>query len=337
MKILLIGGTGLISTPITRKLLARGHAVTHLNRGKKAVRPDGVAQIVADRTQFAAFESTIASSGMWDCVIDMCCFEPAEAESCVRAFKGRTKQFIFCSTVDVYARPTPRFPISEDAPLGGVSVYGKKKVVCEQTFTAAHARGDFPVTIIRPVHTYQDGGGIHNATLNNAAILGRLMRGLPIIMQGDGQSLWCAVHAEDCSEAFVNAAGNTTALGRAYHTGGDLMTWTQKLTTVAEVFGAPPPTFVHIPTDLLFAVWPERGRISAENFSFNNVFDNTAAQRDLGYRYTITWRQGCERMKPVFLGTPGKIADPATDPMYDLVLAAWAKLSAQMKTDLVAK
>ena len=337
MKILIIGGTGLISTPITRKLVARGHAVTHLNRGQKSARPQGVAQIVADRTQFAAFESAIAASGSWDCVIDMCCYEPAEAESCVRVFSGRTKQFIFCSTVDVYARPTPRFPITEDAPLGGVSVYGKKKVVCEQMFMAAHARGDLPVTIIRPVHTYHDGGAIHNATLNNAAVLGRLMRGLPIIMQGDGQSLWCAVHAEDCSEAFVSAVGHAPAFGRAYHTGGDLMTWTQKLTTVAEVFGAPPPTFVHIPTDLLFAIWPERGRISAENFSFNNAFDNTAAQRDLGYRYTISWREGCERMKPVFLNTPGKIADPATDPMYDRVLTAWAKLSAQLKSDLAAK
>ena len=336
-KILLIGGTGLISTPMTRQLLARGHAVTHLNRGKKAATPAGVAQVVADRQQFAAFEATVAASGAWDCVIDMCCFEPAEAESCVRAFQGRTKQFIFCSTVDVYARPTKKFPITEDEPLGGISVYGKKKVVCEQTMMAGHARGDFAVTVIRPVHTYHDGGGIHNATLNNAAVLGRLSRGLPIIMQGDGQSLWCAVHAEDCAAAFVGAVGNAKAFGRAYHTGGAPMTWETKHRTVCEVFGWPAPTFIHLPTDLLFAAWPERGRISAENFSFNNVFDNTAAERDLGYRYTISWRQGCERMKPVFLSTPGKIADPTTDPMYERVLAAWTKLSAQMKTELAAK
>jgi hypothetical protein len=114
------------------------------------------------------------------------------------------------------------------------------------------------------------------------------------------------------------------------------MTWEHKLTTVAEVFGAPPPTFVHIPTDLLFAMWPERGRISAENFSFNDVFDNTAAQRDLGYRYTISWRQGCERMKPIFLSTPGKIADPATDPMYQRVLDAWARHSQQLVAELAA-
>lgn len=337
MNLLLIGGTGLISTPITRKLLARGHRVTHFNRGKKASCPSGVAQIVGDRLQYAAFEAQMQQQGPWDCVIDMWCMEVEDAHSLVRAFRGRTKQLIMCSTVDVYARPTRKFPITEDEPLGGVSVYGKKKVECERILMAAHARGDFAVTIIRPCHTYHDAGAIHNSTLNNAAVLGRLQLGLPIILHGDGKSIWCAVHAEDCSEAFVNAVASPRALGRAYHTGGALMTWEEKLTTVCDVFGWPAPTFVHLPTETLFALWPERGRISRENFQFDNLFDNTAAERDLQYRYTLSWRQGCERMKPVLLTTPGKIADPSTDPMYQRVLDAWSKHTRAMQDDLAAQ
>lgn len=336
MNILLIGGTGLISSPITRKLLARGHAVTHFNRGRKAVAPPGVTQLVGDRSQYAAFESQMQRFGPWDCVIDMWCMEIADAHSLVRAFRGRTAQLIMCSTVDVYARPVKKFPITEDEPLGGVSIYGKKKVECERILMAAHARGDFAVTVIRPTHTYHDAGAIHNATLNNAAVLGRLQRGLPIILQGDGQSIWCAVHAEDCSEAFANAVGHRPAFGRAFHTGGALMTWEEKLTVVCAVFDWPAPTFVHIPTATLFALWPERGRISQENFQFDNLFDSTAAERDLNYRYTISWRQGVERMKPVFLATPGKIADPATDPMYQRVLDTWDRHTRAMVPELAA-
>ena len=337
MKILIIGGTGLISTPLTQQLLRRGHAVTHLNRGQKAPTPDGVSHLVGDRTDRLALERAAATNGKWDAVIDMCCYEPADADSCISAFRGRAAQFVFCSTVDVYARPTRAFPITEDEPLGGVSAYGRKKVECELRFMRAHARGDFSVTIIRPVHTYHDGGAIHNSTLNNAAVLGRLLQGRPILMHGDGQSLWCAVHAEDCAAAFVGAIGNPLAAGRAYHTGGVPMTWEQKLRIVAEVFGAPAPAFVHVPTDLLFAAWPERGRIAQENFQFDNVFDSGRAERELGYRYTIAWRDGCARMMPVFLATPGKIADPSTDPHYGRVLEAWARHGQAMVKELAAE
>lgn len=334
MNILLIGGTGLISTPITRKLLARGHTLTHFNRGQKAARPAGVGQIIGDRLNYSGFEAQMQQHGPWDCVIDMWCMEIEDAHSLIRAFRGRTKQLIMCSTVDVYARPSKKFPITEDEPLDGVSVYGKKKAECERILMAAHARGDLAVTTIRPCHTYHDAGAIHNATLNNPAVLGRLQRGLPIILQGDGQSMWTAVHAEDCAEAFANAAGNQAALGRAYHTGGEPMTWAQKFATVCEAFGWPAPKFVHIPTETLFALWPERGRISKENFQFDNLFDSTNAARDLNYRYTISWREGCERMKNVLLATPGKVVDPDTDPTYQRVIDVWQKHTRAMQQEL---
>jgi len=128
MKVLLIGGTGLISTATTRALLARGADVTHFNRGKSQPEPlPGVKTIVGDRTDHAAFETAMADAGTFDCVIDMVGYKPVDAESVVRAFKGRIGHLVFCSTVDVYARPVPAFPIRENAPLGGRNDYGRKR------------------------------------------------------------------------------------------------------------------------------------------------------------------------------------------------------------------
>src|SRR4051812_41768041 len=118
MNVLIIGGTGLISTRITRELLAAGHRLTVFNRGRAPlVAGDNVAQIIGDRTDAARFEAQMAEAGLFDCVIDMRCFTPAEAESAVRAFRGRTRQLIFCSTVDVYQKSAARYPVTEAEPL----------------------------------------------------------------------------------------------------------------------------------------------------------------------------------------------------------------------------
>jgi nucleoside-diphosphate-sugar epimerase len=156
MKILIIGGTGLISTPITQFLLERGDEVTHYNRGKFDLYPlpPGVHSIQGDRTDCPAFERQIAEAGNWDCVMDMVGYAPEDAESVARAFRGRTGHFIFCSTVDVYRKPASSFPVTEAEGYGGLNTYSVNKVKCEQILRAAHERGDFPLTIIRPAYTY---------------------------------------------------------------------------------------------------------------------------------------------------------------------------------------
>lgn len=148
MKVLIIGGSGLISTAITRQLLTRGDTVTHYNRRRTPLRVEGAVQTVAgDRTDFATFEAQMAATERFDCVIDMVCYLPAEAESVVRAFAGRTDHYIFCSTVDVYTKPAANYPIREDAerkpdPAFG---YAYDKAACEEILLAAHA----PVAICR--------------------------------------------------------------------------------------------------------------------------------------------------------------------------------------------
>lgn len=343
MKILILGGTGLISTRITQQLLARGDDVTHYNRGNRGegfggIRFDrDIPTTVGDRTDYPTFEQHMAEAGAWDCVMDMIGFTPADAKSAVRAFQGRTGHYIFCSTVDVYAHPKPdgALPYREDAPHNGLNNYAANKVACEDILTAAQG-DDFPLTIIRPAATYAEGAGILDSLRGRRTYVDRLRKAKAIIVHGDGQSLWCSCHAIDVARAFVNAAGNLAAFGQSYHTTGEeFLTWNQHHQVVAKAIGAPKPRLVHIPTDVLAQVLPS-GQISdaahwtLTNFQFNNIFDNAAARRDLGFRYTIRWEEGAKRLVG-WLDAHDRIENSDDDHFDDNLIAAWERACAEMK------
>lgn len=289
---LIIGGTGLISTALTRQLLARGDEVTLYKRGQSAVRFAGaVRRIIGDRKEVARFESQVCEAGPFDVVIDMICYTPEDAASTLRACRGRASHLIVCSTVDVYARPTQRFPITDEEPRGGVSKYGRNKTACEELLLAAHQRGDVPVTIIRPAQTYGEGGPLIHSLGGSTTVLDRVRKGKPQIVHGDGQSLWCACHIDDVAAAFVGACGNPVAFGRCDNTTGEeWMTWDAYHRTVARALDAPPPMLMHVPTDLLCQA-DERAMICRVNFQYPNIFDTSAARRDLGFRYTVPFRR----------------------------------------------
>jgi nucleoside-diphosphate-sugar epimerase len=252
----------------------------------------------------------------------------------VRAFAGRTGQLIFCSTVDVYTKPATRSPYSEAEPLSGVSLYGKRKVACERVFTAAHGSGSLPVTIIRPAYTYGEGQSLLSWRGRDNYLIDRLRKGKPVIAHGDGTSLWVCAHIDDVGLAFANAVGNMRAFGRSYHaTGEEWMTWDQYYQAIAGVLGAPKAQLVHIPSDLLAAVAPKSGRTPVENFMFSNVFDNSAAHADLGYRYTISWQQGVARVVP-WLESRGLIKNSDENTLDDAIIAAWRRLSDGMVEEL---
>lgn len=338
MNVLIVGGTGVISTAITRGLVARGERVTVVNRGQtEGELPAGVGQIVVDRTDLAAFEAAMATTGPWDCVIEMRTFTPAEAESAVRAFRGRTAQLIFCSTVDIYAKPATQYPVGADEPrsTSGSFIYGVQKAQCEEILLAAHARGDFAVTIIRPAYTYGEGSrGILHTFGWATTYLDRLRRGKPVVVHGNGTSLWTACHRDDIGRAFVNAAGNTATYERAYHVAGEeWMTWDHFTRLTAAALGAPEPEIVHIPADLLRAVAPQRAFWCAENFQFNNIFDNSAARADLGFRYEIDFAAGARRAI-AWLIARDRIEDCDTDPFDDHLIAAYRRLGDGMAAEL---
>ena len=333
MKVLLIGGTGLISTAITQFLLERGDAVTHYNRGKRRPVPEGVTQIVGDRTDYPRFEAQMAEAGTFDCVMDMVCYQPEDADSLLRACVGRTAHLIVCSTVDVHAKPAFRYPIREDEPFGPPPWdYAQKKAVIETTLQQARER--IPITVLRPAYTYGEGSGLLHSFGGRTTYLDRIRKGKPIVVHGDGSSFWVACHRDDVARAFVNAAGKSVTFGKSYIVPGEeWMTWNRYHEIVAEAMGAPKPTLVHIPTDLLAKAVPKRAFIDAVNFQFNNIFDTTAARADLGFRYTIPFREGVRRIV-AWLDARGGPENSNDDPFDDQVISAWQRLSAGMEEEL---
>lgn len=335
MKVLIIGGTGLISTTITRQMLEQGIDLTLYNRGKSEARtPDGARQLRGDRNDLAAFERQMAEAGNFDCVIDMICFEAEQAESAVRAFRGRVEQFILCSTVDVYSKPAHRYPILENEPRRGNNDYGRNKIKCEDVLMAAHERGDFATTIIRPAYSYGEGGQVVDTWGWGTTYIDRLRKSKPIIVHGDGSSFWVACHVDDVGHTFVAAAGNPNTFGKAYHvTGEEWMTWDRYYGDMARAIDAPEPSLVHIPTDLLARLAPERALWCETNFQGNNILDNSAAKADLDFRYTIPWIQGARRTIR-WLDEHDGIANSDEDLFDDRLIALWRKATDAMKLEL---
>ena len=337
MKVLIIGGTGLISTATTRYLQEREVEVIHYNRGQSTTQLNTIPPtIIGDRKDFAVFEAQMAEAGPFDCVIDMIGFLPDEVECSVRAFRGQTEHFIFCSTIDVYTKPAYTHPITEEAerkPKPSFP-YAYDKAKCEQIVEDAHKRGDFPATIIRPAYTYGEGRGILHTFRGGMYYLHRIRQGKPIIVHGDGSSFWTASHRDDVGLAFANAIGNSNTFGKSYHvTGEEWMTWDQYHQRVAEAINAPEPTLIHIPTDLLYQALPTQTEWLKENFQFNNIFSNQAAINDLDFRYSISWQDGVRRVV-AWLDDRGRIDGSDEPAFYEPLLSAWQQSGKDMENIL---
>ncbi len=331
MKVLIIGGTGLISVSITNFLIERGDDVTLFNRGKSTLPTHPAAKVIhGDRTDYAAFEAQMTEARRFDVVMDMVGYQPEDGLSAVRAFSGRVGHFVFCSTVDVYRKPAFRFPILESEPYGGLNPYSIKKVQIEKTLLEAQQNGAFPLTIIRPAYTYGESRGPLYILGGRIGLLDRIRRGKPLVLHGDGSSLWTACHRDDVARAFVGAAYNPNTFGKTYHTPGEeWMSWNLYIQRIAEAMGAPEPRIVHIPTDLLGKVAPKRAYTLVTNFQFHNIFDTTAAHTDLGFRYTIPWVAGVRRMLS-WLEENQQVENSDQDPFLDHLVAAWEKSGEHM-------
>lgn len=335
MKILLIGGTGLISTAISQQLIAEGHDLTLYNRGETEPRlPKVYRAIKGDRNNLKNFERQMSELGNFDAVIDMICFHPKQAESDIRAFKGRIGQLIFCSTVDVYTKPPATFPVVESHERKSCTDYGRDKAKCEDLFLSAQDEAGFPVTIIRPASTYGEGGTIIHSLGWETYFLDRIKKGLPIIVHGDGEALWVSCHVDDVGRAFVNAIGNKKTYGKAYHVTGDQwQTWNQYHQRLAEAIEAPEPNLVHIPADFLVRALPEEATITYLNFQYTNIFDNSAAKSDLGLEQTIDWKTGAKRTYD-WLVEQDRIDDWRGFPLYDRVIEGYKKQAHELLVSL---
>jgi nucleoside-diphosphate-sugar epimerase len=330
MHVLLIGGTGLISTFITQQLLEAGHRVTLFNRGRSESRVSGeVEVIIGDRKDYASFENTFADK-TFDVAVDMVAFHPDDSASAVRALSGRVGQFIHCSTVCVYSGPVTQIPTTETEPYHSIGNYGKNKILCEQLLLREWEENRFPLTIMRPSHSYGEGGDVVRPFGPHDTFVDRLRKGKPIIVHGDGTSLWASCHVADVARGFIGTMGNARCLGQAYNiTGDEWMDWNTYHQQVAEVAGG---TFdpVYIPTDTLREVAPQWASGTYEIFAWPSVFDNSKIKRDTGYTgQTISWREGVRRTVE-WLESKNRIADSDRNEYEDHLISAWRTQTMQL-------
>ena len=258
MKILFIGGTGTISSACAELAQAHGFELTLLNRGNRPPRP-GTRQITADISNAAATAAALGNE-RWDAVVDYIAFTLAELEQRIALFRGRTAQFIFISSASAYQKPLASFPITESTPLvNPFWEYSRNKIACEDRLLRALREENFPATIIRPSWTYDEKRiTVPVNSPKSFTVADRLRRGQPVIVPGDGTSLWTMTHNTDFAKGLVGLLGHRGAIGHTFHiTSDEVLTWNQIYEAVAEAAGAPKPKLVHIASDFITACLPE--------------------------------------------------------------------------------
>jgi nucleoside-diphosphate-sugar epimerase len=300
MKALFIGGTGNISSAISEQLLRQGCELWLLNRGnRKGAVPEGCHVLTGDIRDEAAVKKLI-SGHRFDVVADFIAYQPEDAERGWRLFHGCTKQFIFISSASAYQKPSRNYLITESTPLiNPYSAYARGKAACEAALMEHHREDGFPVTIVRPSHTY----GQYRIPLalqgKNGAwqTLKRMLEGKPVPIHGDGSSLWTLTHTRDFAKGFTGLMGNTHAIGQAVHiTGDESLTWTQIHELIAGALGVRLNP-LYVPSDLLAkagnAYGYDFGAALMGDKMVSVVFDNTKLKRLVpGFAATTRFDQG---------------------------------------------
>ena len=332
MKALFIGGTGTISMAITRSLAQNPDWELYLlNRGsRESELPAGVHTIHADINNEA--EAAKALEGLtFDCVCDFIAFVPSQLERDYRLFAGKTKQFMFISSASAYQKPLADYKITESTPLvNPYWEYSRNKIACEEYLMKMHRENGFPVTIIRPSHTYDERNlplGAHG-DMGSWQVVKRMLEGKPVILHGDGTTLWTITHNTDFAKAFIGLMGNIHAIGEAYQiTSDESVTWNQIYRVIADELGVAFKPY-YVPSDFLHAVGKydfEGGLIGDKANTV--VFDNAKVKRAVpGFVCTVRADQGLRRTLRHMLATPElQKEDPAFDAWCDKVIAAMEK------------
>jgi nucleoside-diphosphate-sugar epimerase len=297
MNTLLIGGTGLISTGIIRHLAKRGAKIAMFNRGQRDNRLEADVEVITgDRNDPASFAQCV-DGRTWDCVIDMICFSPEQAEASIKTFAGQCGHFIFCSTVCTYGvKIPPNVVVDESFPQEPISTYGKNKVACEKLFTAAGDRGDFKTTIVRPSHTYGEGSPLIDQTGGDTPAWDRIEKGLPVLCAGDGLGLWNSTHRDDVGSLFAHAAGNPKTYGQSYNaTTERVFTWRDYYREVASALGTT-AKLIMMPAGWIIAQDPKRFGGLKEIFQWHGAYTSKKARADVPeFADSIPFTEGAKR------------------------------------------
>ena len=335
MKILFIGGSGVISRAVTQQTIAAGHELWLLNRGQH--RPvDGARTLVADMTDVAGTRAALHGH-TWDVVVQWIAFAPADIRRDLELFREKTRQYIFISSASAYQKPPAHYLITEATPLANPHwEYSRLKIACEQELAAAQQATGFPGVIVRPSLTYGDDQIplVLNAWQQPWTAIDRMRRGAPVIIPGDGTSLWTITHNSDFASGLIGLFGHPATLGQAFHiTSDEVLTWNQIFSQTAQAAGVTAPKFVHLSSDFIIACVPELEGTLLGDKAVSTVFDNAKIKRFVpGFGAKTRFADGIRRTIAWFDADPARQQiDEATNRRSDKLVAAYESALVQAK------
>jgi nucleoside-diphosphate-sugar epimerase len=341
MRVLFIGGTGLISSASTELAVAQGIELYVLNRGMRPL-PPGVRSIVAD-VRGEAGEVARALDGLrFDAVVNWVAFTAEHVRRDIELFRGHTRQYIFISSASAYQKPATSYLIREDTPLANPFwEYSRNKIAAENELLRAVRDEGFPGVIVRPSLTYGDSQIplVVNSWNQPYTVIARMRAGKPVIVPGDGTTLWPITHNSDFAKGLVGLLGHAQTTGHAFHiTTDEVLSWNQIYHLTAEAAGVE-PKLVHIASDFLVACNPaEEGSLLGDK-SVSVVFDNSKIKRFVpGFVATMPYAEGIRRTLAWFDASPGRqIVDAELDRTWDRILAAYEAGLASARESITKK
>jgi len=332
MKILFIGGTGIISMAISRKLLESGeHELYLVNRGNRNnCLPGGYKSIICDINDEAEASKLLADTD-FDVVADFIAFVPEQLERDYRLFAGKTKQFIFISSASAYQKPLSDYRITESTPLSNPYwKYSRDKISCEDYLMKMYRENGFPITTVRPSHTYGDWSvplGVHGDR-GSWQVIKRMLEGKPVILHGDGSSLWAMTHNTDFAEAFIGLMGSIHAIGESVQiTSDESVTWNQVYQSIADALGVElKPYYVSSEFLAKCSGYDFKGSLIGDKAN-SVVFDNTKVKRLVpGFTAKVRFDQGVRMtINNVLANKELQEEDPEFDEWCDKVIAVLDK------------
>jgi len=328
MKVLYIGGTGNISRESSIRAIKEGVDLFLLNRGTTGVEIHGAVNIQGNIHNRDQMKSVLKDHN-WDVVVNWIAFTPEDIKNDLELFKGRTKQYIFISSASAYEKPPHQPIITEETPLHNPFwKYSRDKIACENALMHAYSNLEFPVTIVRPSHTYDIVIPVTIGGWTEYTVVDRMKKGQKVIIQGDGTSLWTVTHSKDFALGFNGLLGNCDAIGQAFHiTSDEWLTWNQIYQFVADAAGAE-LNAVHIATDFIDKISPgEKDGLWGDK-AHCGIFDNSKIKNIVpDYTATIPFREGIKDTLAWFDAKPErKVVNPQTNAMMDKILAAYGEL-----------
>jgi nucleoside-diphosphate-sugar epimerase len=327
LRVLFIGGSGVISSACAREALHAGIDLYVLNRGQSTTRPlpPGVRELRADVRNPASVRDAIKDLD-FDSVVDWVAFTPEHVRTDIDLFRGRTGQYVFISSASAYQTPPARLPVTESTPLRNPFwQYSRDKIACEDLLVAEYRAAGFPATIVRPSHTYDQ-------TLvpfeGRWTMLGRMLAGKPVIVHGDGTSLWTMTHNSDFARGFVPLLGHPRTLGEAFQiTSDDFLTWDQIARALAGALGVSASLrVVHVPSDAIAGADPDWGAGLLGDKAHSMVFDNSKLRSLVpGWRAVIPFERGAREIADWYLADPARqVTDEKLDALMDKLAASFA-------------